>query len=109
MASNDCTKSGARLWAGVACIVVLVLLLELIQLIVELGVEPDLVRTLFPIVGVASLGTLLGLSLLHQGLTNGGFLMPMRVTLVVIGCVVTLACLLGGVLQFGALSGMAWR
>ena len=96
---NDCTRSGSQLWVATACIGLAILLIVIVELTITLASKPDLTEEILTAISLIGLGTIVGLSLLHQGLTNGEFLMSMRVTLVIIGFTLAIGGLLSGLQQ----------
>jgi hypothetical protein len=87
IAKNDCTKSGSRLWVLLDILCTGWLLVELGAFSIAWTSNPHLTDSLGLIATGAVLGVGAGLITLHEGLANGRFLMPMRVTLTAIGAV----------------------
>lgn len=104
MPENDCTTSGARLWAVAMCIGLSILLLETVEMALLLGSNPDRTREILTAISLIGSGTIIGLAILHQGLTNSAFLLPMRVMLVAIGFPLTMGSLFSGIRQIASLS-----
>ncbi len=110
MASSDCTASGARLWVPLALVFALVLTSELLFLIDIVSSKPKLVEPIVVVAASIVLGTVVGAGVLHQGLTNADFSMPMRVAFVFIGFSIALGSLLAmGYLLGGSIQLFGFR
>ena len=96
MASNNCTGSGFRLWLFITTIISGLILLELVFMRNAVTTNPERFEEGILIAGTLVLGVSAGLGLLHQGLANANFAMPMRVALVSLGSLVIGGSLLTG-------------
>jgi hypothetical protein len=92
---GECTKSGQRLWMLMNVFFGFLLLIDLAVLRNTWVIEPNLGSKIGLIGSLAFFGTIAGLVLLHNGLTNDNFNMNMRVGLVSSGALVSTGALVG--------------
>jgi len=90
---GECTKSGQRLWMMMNVFLGFILLIVLAVLRNTWVIEPSLGVKIGLIGSLAFFGTIAGLTMLHNGLTNDNFNMNMRVGLASSGALVSTGAL----------------